>query len=119
MPPLGIHHVQVAIPNGREEDARAFYGSLLGLTELSKPPAQAARGGVWFKCGSQELHLGVEEPFSPARKAHPGLAFSEYEHLIERLKKVGIAVSEDLTIPGIRRAFVADPFGNRIELVSS
>lgn len=118
MPPVGIDHVQVAMPRGREEDARVFYGSLLGLMEVPKPPVQAARGGVWFKCGSQELHLGVEEPFSPARKAHPALVFSDFEALVKQLREAGVTVSEDSTIPGVRRAFVADPFGNRVELVS-
>jgi catechol 2,3-dioxygenase-like lactoylglutathione lyase family enzyme len=118
MPPLGIDHVQVAMPRGREVEARGFYGSLLGLSEVPKPPVQAARGGLWFKCGSQELHLGVEEPFSPARKAHPAIVFSEFESLLEQLREAGFSVAEDSTIPGVRRAFVADPFGNRVELVA-
>src|SRR5205085_9387921 len=73
IPILGLDHVQIAIPRGSEEKARAFYGGLLGLEELPKPAALRPRGGVWFKAGGQELHLGVEEPFAPARKAHPGL----------------------------------------------
>lgn len=66
----GIHHVQVAVPPGSERAARAFYGGVLGLEEIPKPPHLAARGGVWFRCGGLELHLGVEEPFRPAHKAH-------------------------------------------------
>ena len=119
MPPVGIDHVQVAMPRDREVEARAFYGLLLGLPEIPKSPVQTARGGLWFKCGRQELHLGVEEPFSPARKAHPAIVFSDFEQLIKQLQEASIVVVEDTTIPGVRRAFVADPFGNRVELVAS
>jgi catechol 2,3-dioxygenase-like lactoylglutathione lyase family enzyme len=114
---FGIHHVQVAMPCGKEAEARDFYGQLLGLVELQKPPVLAARGGVWFQCGGQELHLGVEEPFYPARKAHPASLVSDYEALIARLRAANVEVTADTTIPGVRRAFVSDPFSNRIELL--
>ncbi len=73
---LGIDHVQISSPTGSEEQARYFYGHLLGLTELPKPEALRSRGGVWFKVGDQELHVGVDEPFAPAQKAHPAFAVS-------------------------------------------
>jgi catechol 2,3-dioxygenase-like lactoylglutathione lyase family enzyme len=111
----GIDHVQVAAPGGCEAEARAFYGGLLGLEELPKPEPLAARGGCWFRAGVQELHVGVEEPFAPARKAHPGLVVGDLDGLAARLAGAGIAVSWDDSIPGTRRFHAADPFGNRLE----
>jgi catechol 2,3-dioxygenase-like lactoylglutathione lyase family enzyme len=113
---LGIDHVQVAAPAGREADARAFYGGLLGLEELPKPEPLRARGGCWFRAGAHELHVGVEEPFTPARKAHPGLVVDNLAGLTARLHEAGIEVTADESIPGVERAYVADPFGNRLEL---
>jgi catechol 2,3-dioxygenase-like lactoylglutathione lyase family enzyme len=113
---LGIDHVQVAAPAGCEAAARAFYGGLLGLEEVPKPEALRARGGCWFRAGSQELHVGVEEPFAPARKAHPGLVVGDLEALAERLRGAGIDVAYDRAIAGTKRCYVADPFGNRLEL---
>lgn len=112
----GIDHVQVAAPVGCEGAARAFYGALLGLEEVAKPPALAARGGCWFRAGSAELHVGVEEPFRPARKAHPGLVVEDLDALRARLEAEGIAVREDDALPGVRRFHTEDPFGNRLEL---
>ena len=112
----GIDHVQVAAPPGCEDEARAFYGGLLGLEELPKPPALRANGGCWFRAGAQELHVGVEEPFAPARKAHPGLVVAGLDELAERLRAAGVDVAFDESLPDVRRAHVADPFGNRIEL---
>jgi catechol 2,3-dioxygenase-like lactoylglutathione lyase family enzyme len=111
----GIDHVQVAAPAGCEVEARAFYGELLGLEELPKPEALAARGGCWFSTGAQELHVGVEEPFSPARKAHPSFVVTDLDSLAARLAAVGIEVAYDDQIPGTRRFQTADPFGNRLE----
>jgi catechol 2,3-dioxygenase-like lactoylglutathione lyase family enzyme len=113
---LGVDHVQVAAPAGCEPEARAFYGGLLGLEELPKPEPLRARGGCWFRAGEQELHVGVEEPFAPARKAHPGLVVDGLDELAERLRAAGIEVAYDETIPGTARFHVADPFGNRLEL---
>lgn len=113
---LGIDHVQVAAPHGCEDAARAFYGGLLGLAEVPKPAALAARGGCWFRAGGQELHVGVEEPFAPARKAHPGLVADDLEALAERLRTAGHEVAFDDAIPGATRFHVADPFGNRLEI---
>ena len=111
----GIDHVQVAAPAGCEPEARAFYGRLLGLEELPKPEPLAARGGCWFRAGAQELHVGVEDPFAPARKAHPGLVVDDLDAVAERLGAEGIEVRWDDAIPGSRRFHAADPFGNRLE----
>ncbi len=110
-----IDHVQLAAPPGCEGAARAFYGELLGLVELPKPEALASRGGCWFRAGGQELHVGVEQAFVPARKAHPGLVVDDLDALRARLEGEGIAVREDDAIPGARRFHTADPFGNRLE----
>ena len=112
----GIDHVQVAAPAGCEEDARTFYGGLLGLEELPKPAALAARGGCWFRAGGQGLHVGVDEPFAPARKAHPGLVADDLDALADRLREAGHDVAFDDAIPGAKRFHVADPFGNRLEI---
>jgi catechol 2,3-dioxygenase-like lactoylglutathione lyase family enzyme len=111
----GIDHVQVAAPAGCEAEARAFYGELLGLEELPKPEPLAARGGCWFRAGAQELHVGVEEPFTPARKAHPSFVVTDLDALAARLAGAGIEVAYDDLIPGTRRFEAADPFGNRLE----
>jgi catechol 2,3-dioxygenase-like lactoylglutathione lyase family enzyme len=115
----GIDHVQVAAPPGCEAEARAFYGELLGLEELAKPEALAARGGCWFRAGTQELHVGVEEPFAPARKAHPSFVVTDLDDVAARLAAVGIDVTYDDRIPGTRRFETADPFGNRLEFRSA
>ncbi|HZQ15989.1 MAG TPA: VOC family protein [Gaiellaceae bacterium] len=113
---IGLDHVQVAAPPGCEAEARAFYGGLLGLEELEKPERLRARGGCWFRAGAQELHVGVEEPFAPARKAHPGLVVDDLAALEARLAAAGIRAERDASLPGVRRSHVADPFGNRLEL---
>lgn len=114
---LAIDHVQLAMPAGGEPMARQFYAGALALPELPKPPALAARGGVWFGRGNVQLHLGVEADFRPARKAHPALRVDDLADLLARLREQDIAVREDDELPGYRRAFVDDPFGNRIELM--
>ncbi len=118
----GIDHVQVAAPAGCEEAARAFYGGLLELDELEKPPALAGRGGVWFRLGAQELHVGVADPFTPATKAHPGLEVASaaaLRALATRLEQAAVAVTWDESeIPGRVRFHAADPFGNRLELLA-
>jgi catechol 2,3-dioxygenase-like lactoylglutathione lyase family enzyme len=112
----GIDHVQIAAPLGCEEAARAFYGGLLGLEEIPKPGTLSARGGCWFLAGAQELHVGVDEPFAPARKAHPGLVADDLDALAARLREAGHVVVVDDAIPGAKRFHVADPFGNRLEI---
>jgi len=112
----GIDHVQVAAPAGCEDDARAFYRGLLGLPEIPKPAVLAARGGCWFRAGAQELHVGVDDPFLPAEKAHPGLVSDDLEALAQRLREAGHQIAYDEAIPGVSRFHVADPFGNRLEI---
>ena len=112
----GIEHVQLAMPPGREAEAREFYCRLLGLAEIPKPAALAQRGGVWFQTGSVKIHLGVEADFRPARKAHPALLVRDLPALVERLRQAGVDVMED-ALPGYFRVYVADPFGNRLELM--
>ena len=115
---LALHHVQLAMPEGGEDAARAFYGGLLGLPEVPKPPHLAARGGVWFEReGALRLHLGVERPFAPALKAHPAFLVAGLARLRRRLVDAGSAVVEDEPLPGFARCYVADPFGNRVELL--
>ena len=112
----GFDHVQLAIPAGGEAVARAFYGAVLGMTELPKPPVLAARGGCWFASGSAVVHLGVEEPFRPARKAHPAFLVTDLAETEQALRAAGCAVARaDGQIPGISRIHAADPFGNRLE----
>jgi catechol 2,3-dioxygenase-like lactoylglutathione lyase family enzyme len=111
----GIDHVQVAAPAGCESAARAFYGGLLGLEERVKPEPLRGRGGCWFRAGDQELHVGVEVPFAPALKAHPGFVAADLDDLRARLDAAGIPTQADDSIPGSRRFFATDPFGNRLE----
>jgi catechol 2,3-dioxygenase-like lactoylglutathione lyase family enzyme len=116
---VGIDHVQIAAPAGCESEARQFFGEVLGLSELGKPESLKARGGVWFDLGDQQLHVGVQEPFSPARKAHPALRVraGQLDELAERLRATGAKVIWDEELPGIRRLYTADPWGNRLELL--
>ncbi|NBW75353.1 MAG: glyoxalase [Sphingomonadaceae bacterium] len=116
---VGLDHVQLAMPGGGENEARAFYIGLLGMVEVPKPPALAARGGCWFELGPVKLHLGVEEDFRAARKAHPGLLVDDFDGLCAALRSAGHEVLDDHLLPGVRRAHVADPFGNRIELIAA
>jgi catechol 2,3-dioxygenase-like lactoylglutathione lyase family enzyme len=116
----GLDHVQVAAPPGCEREARSFYGELLGLSELPKPAGLQSGGGVWFAAGAQELHVGVAEDFAPARKAHPGLRVDSdgaLDALAGALTTAGAAVAWDERIPGRRRFFTSDPWGNRVELL--
>jgi catechol 2,3-dioxygenase-like lactoylglutathione lyase family enzyme len=119
----GIDHVQVAAPPGCETDARRFYGDLLGLDEIAKPEALAGRGGCWFRAGAAELHVGVSGSFTPAIKAHPGLSVGTPEALdvlAARLDAAGHWVErDDAEIPGRRRFHVHDPWGNRLELLTT
>jgi catechol 2,3-dioxygenase-like lactoylglutathione lyase family enzyme len=109
--------VQLAAPPGAEEAARAFFGGLLGLAEVEKPPALRGRGGVWFALGEQQLHIGIEDDFSPARKAHPAFLVSGLDALAERLAAAGFEPRWDDELPDVRRFYVDDPFGNRLELL--
>ena len=112
-----IDHVQLAMPPHQEEQARAFYREVLGLAETPKPANLAQRGGVWFGQGSLKIHLGVDHDFRPAKKAHPALLVSGLEALIQRCEQAGFPVVTDEPLEGYHRVYVADPFGNRIELM--
>ena len=111
--------MQLAMPAGREEAAREFYGRLLGIPEVAKPPQLAKRGGAWFEKGELRIHLGVDPDFRPARKAHPGFRVRDLSTLVTALRGAGYEISEDDSLAGVRRVFVADPFGNRLELIDS
>src|SRR5579859_4979861 len=112
-----VDHVQLAMPPGGEALARAFFGDLLGISEVPKPPDLAKRGGCWFERGDLKIHLGVEKDFRPARKAHPALLVSDLPRLIGTLRERGYAMKEDEPLEGFHRIYVDDPFGNRIELM--
>jgi catechol 2,3-dioxygenase-like lactoylglutathione lyase family enzyme len=114
---LAIDHVQIAAPQGCEIAARQFYGFVLGLEEIEKPVALRMRGGCWFRCGSQQLHIGVERDFEPARKAHPAFRVANLDALGERLRSQRIKVIEDDGLTGVRRFYAEDPWGNRLEFV--
>ena len=113
----GLHHVQLAIPPGSEDVCRAFYVGVLGLSEAPKPPLLAARGGLWVRADALELHLGVEEDFRPARKAHPGIRVTDLDGLAARLTAAGVGVRWDDGFPGHRRCYADDPAGNRLEFL--
>ena len=117
MPIERLDHVQLAMPPGGEEEARAFYGQALGIAEAVKPPHLAARGGCWFERGALKVHLGVEADFHPARKAHPAFIVRDLPALIATLKSHGYSVIEDQPLENYDRVYVDDPFGNRIELM--
>jgi catechol 2,3-dioxygenase-like lactoylglutathione lyase family enzyme len=112
-----IHHVQLACPPGSEAALRAFYHGVLGLDEIPKPAALAARGGCWFRGHGIELHLGVEQDFRPARQAHPGLLVRDLDGWAARLAAAGYPVRPDGDFPGLRRFYSEDPLGNRLEFL--
>jgi catechol 2,3-dioxygenase-like lactoylglutathione lyase family enzyme len=114
---VGLDHVQLAMPAGQEDVARAFYADVLGLIEEPKPANLATRGGVWFRGGSLRLHLGVEADFRPARKAHPALLVTGLGELIVRCQRAGHPPVTDEPLDGFNRVYVYDPFGNRLELL--
>jgi catechol 2,3-dioxygenase-like lactoylglutathione lyase family enzyme len=114
---VGLDHVQLAMPEGGEEAARAFYGGLLGLSEVPKPPHLAVQGGCWFEQGTVKVHLGVERDFAPARKAHVAFLVRDLSGLRRRLAAAGVEARDDQPLDGYDRTYVADPFGNRIELM--
>ena|SRR3984957_6987576 len=117
MPIIGIDHVQLAIPAGGEARARLFYGEILGLPEVPKPPGLASRGGCWFENDRVKIHLGVEKVFHPATKAHPGLLVDGLKSIIERCRTLGFDILNDASLPDYDRIFLSDPFGNRLELM--
>ena len=114
---LDLDHIQLACPRGSEEQARTFFSGLLGLIEIEKPAPLVPRGGCWFQVGSRQLHLGVEENFKPATKAHPAFAVDDTEALFESLTAAGIACEWDYVLPEVKRFFTKDPWGNRLEFL--
>ena len=119
-PPFtAIDHVQLAMPKGGEDTARGFYRDLLCMVEIPKPVELAKRGGCWFESGAVQVHLGVENDFRPAKKAHPALRCRDYATCVARLSRAGVEVVEADDIPGVRRSHIHDPFGNRIELIGA
>ena len=117
MPILSLHHIQLAMPRGGESRARVFYGGILGFEEVQKPPELAKRGGAWFRAGSAEVHLGVDDDFHPAKKAHPALLVDDLESLRQACEEAGHPTEPGDPLEGYVRADVHDPFGNRIELL--
>lgn len=118
----GLHHMQLAMPRGEEEAARRFFVDVLGMAEVTKPPALAARGGAWFRAGGLELHLGVEDDFRPVRKGHPGILVTDLDEVARRMGAADQDVTWDDEFPGFRRIyahdpFAHDPFGNRLEFL--
>jgi catechol 2,3-dioxygenase-like lactoylglutathione lyase family enzyme len=114
-----IDHVQLAMPPGEEQKARAFYRDQLGMSEIAKPPALLDRGGCWFASGAVQIHLGVESNFRAAKKAHPALRCGDYGSLVSSLRLAGFLVQDADDITDVRRCHIQDPFGNRIELVDA
>lgn len=112
-----IHHVQLAMPRGREPEAVAFYEGVLGIPEVPKPEHLRVRGGCWFESANVRIHIGVEDDFRPARKAHPALEVADLESFQHRINELGVETSTDQPLPGYDRCYIADPFGNRIELL--
>jgi catechol 2,3-dioxygenase-like lactoylglutathione lyase family enzyme len=119
---LGIDHVQLAAPPGCEAAARRFFAELLGLAEVPKPEPLARRGGLWFQCGAQQIHVGIEADFRPAKKAHPALRLASeaaLEALKARLNAGGVATRDDDELEEVARFFAMDPWGNRIEFAAA
>lgn len=115
---LKIDHIQLAAPAGSEDKARHFFSTILGLAEIEKPSALKKRGGVWFQLsGQQQLHIGIEEPFSPAKKAHPAFTVKNLSSLKDHLQNKHVPYKEDTLIPDVNRIYIEDPFGNRIEII--
>lgn len=112
-----IDHVQLAAPKGSEGTAKHFFGEILGFQEVEKPEKLKGRGGVWFAFGNYQIHIGIEEPFAPAKKAHPAFQVENLEVLKSHLTKNNVSYIVDTDLPGANRIYVHDPFGNRIEIL--
>lgn len=112
-----IDHVQLAAPKGSESIARKFYGEILGFTEVEKPALLKKRGGVWFGFGSYQIHIGIEEPFAPAKKAHPAFQVENLDALKVHLTEYDVDFIVDVDLPAANRIYIHDPFGNRIEIL--
>ncbi len=117
--PRAIHHVNLVMTAEGEEQARSFYGGVLGLPERTKPDSLRRNGGMWFEAGAMRIHLSLEEGYRPSLKAHPALLVDDLEALISRIQSAGLEVKRDVNLPGVSRCFLPDPFGNRLELMQS
>lgn len=116
---MRLHHVQVSCPPGGEAAARSFYADGLGIPEVAKPPVLAARGGCWFRGDAVEVHVGVEQEFTPAGKAHPAFLVDDIDALAARLSGRGFPVAWDDDFPGHRRFYTRDGNGNRVEVLEA
>lgn len=116
---MRLHHVQVSCPPGGEDAQRRFYRGALGIAEVDKPPVLAARGGCWFRGEGVEVHVGVEQAFTPARKAHPAFLLDDLDAAAVRLRAGGFPVTWDDALPGFRRFYTLDGSGNRVELLGT
>ncbi len=114
---LAIDHIQLAMPRGKEEQARGFYSEILGLKELEKPEPLRSRGGCWFTNEAISIHLGVEEDFRPAKKAHPAFRVADLAATAAHFTERSIIITEDTSLPNVHRFYVSDPFGNRLEFI--
>lgn len=119
MPILSLDHVQVAIPVGGENRARAFYTGILGFAEIEKPASMAGRNSIWFAAGAVNLHLGVEPEFHAAKRAHPAFIVDDLDEILAACEHAGLTTKPDTSFNGFRRVHVLDPFGNRLELMQS
>ena len=111
----GIDHIQLAAPPGCEPEARNFFGRLLEMEEIPKPEPLRSRGGCWFKVGEKQLHIGIEDDFRPARKAHPAFSVENIQRLYEKLSNAGVRCTWDDAVDDVRRFYANDPWGNRLE----
>lgn len=116
---LRIDHIQLAAPKDSEAEARRFYGQVLGLREIEKPEPLRGRGGCWFQIGKHQLHIGVAADFRPAKKAHPAFAVDDLENLRGKLVARGVKINEDHALPGVKRFYAEDPWGNRLEFLEA
>ena len=114
---IALDHLQLAMPRGEEQKAEDFYVTVLGFERVEKPPHLAARGGCWFRSHSVNLHLGVDDDFVPARKAHPGFVVDNLRSVVRRLEAAGADIVRDMQLEGFERIYTSDPFGNRLELM--
>ncbi|MGE7934616.1 VOC family protein [Viridibacillus arvi] len=114
---ISIAHIQLAAPKGSEDEAKRFFGDILGFREIEKPELLRKRGGVWFEFANYQIHIGIEEPFTPAKKAHPAFEIVNIEGLKSHLSKNDIKFIIDEDLPGANRIYINDPFGNRIEVL--
>lgn len=119
MPVIGLEHIQIAVPEGREDAARRFYIDMLGFEEVPRPASLDGRGGFWLKAGPVNLHIGIDPDFHPAMKAHPAFLVDDLDTVRARLEADGRPIRADVPLPGFRRFHTADPFGNRIELMQA